>query len=111
LTGGASRASFELDHLFILTDSGAPAADRVAELGITEGSRNVHPGQGTANRRFFFRNAMLELLWVSDPVEAAADPSVPARLLRRWCGRGVGACPFGLCFRPAGPGAELPFRS
>jgi hypothetical protein len=33
---------------------------------LTEGTPNIHPGQGTANRRFFFRNAMLELLWVND---------------------------------------------
>jgi hypothetical protein len=28
-----------------------------------EDSSNTHPGQGTANRQFFFNNAYLELLW------------------------------------------------
>ncbi len=50
---------FELDHILIFTDIGAPAADRLIELGLTEGAPNMHPGQGTANRRFFFHNAML----------------------------------------------------
>jgi Rho-binding antiterminator len=55
---------FELDHLFICTTIGAPEADRLVAFGLTEGTPNVHPGQGTANRRFFFHNFMLELLWV-----------------------------------------------
>jgi hypothetical protein len=48
-----------LDHLFICTSSGAPEAERLAEFGLIEGTPNCHPGQGTANRRFFFHNAML----------------------------------------------------
>jgi hypothetical protein len=43
-------------------DRWAPEAERIAAFGLCEGPSNVHPGQGTANRRFFFRNAMLELL-------------------------------------------------
>ncbi len=55
--------AFELDHLFIMTDINAPVADRLISSGLTEGRSNIHPGQGTANRCFFFHNAMLELLW------------------------------------------------
>ncbi|AFY78420.1 MAG: hypothetical protein IGR93_19055 [Hydrococcus sp. C42_A2020_068] len=63
--------TFELDHLFICTAIGAPEADRLLSFGLTEGTPNIHPGQGTANRRFFFHNVMLELLWVLDILPGA----------------------------------------
>ncbi|MFP4441235.1 MAG: hypothetical protein ACLFVO_28720 [Chloroflexaceae bacterium] len=53
---------FELDHLFVTLPPEAPGIELVLALGLREGTRNVHPGQGTANRRIFFRNAMLEFL-------------------------------------------------
>jgi hypothetical protein len=43
-------------------------------FGLTEGMSNSHPEQGTANRRYFLRNAMLELLWVHDEREARSSP-------------------------------------
>lgn len=49
-----------IDHLFVCCAPGAPEADTLVGLGFHEGSGNTHPGQGTANRRFFFRNAYLE---------------------------------------------------
>lgn len=91
---------FEFDHLFICTDIGAGAADRLVSFGLVEGSSSSHPGQGTANRRFFFHNAMLELLWVHDPEEAKSDPIHLTRLWERWTNRDE-ACPFGICLRPA----------
>ena len=45
---------YEVDHVFVWVDVGAPAADQLVSFGLTEGDPNVHPGQGTANRRFFF---------------------------------------------------------
>lgn len=61
----------------------------------------MHPGQGTACRRFFFCNTYLELLWVTDPAEAQSARIRPTCLWEHWIGRGDGACPFGLIFRPA----------
>ena len=81
--------SVEVDHVFVSCSIGAPEGDRLIELGLVEGSPNRHPGQGTANRRFFFANAMLELIWVHDPAEAQSDAQ-PARRLHlweRWVGR------------------------
>ena len=49
-----------------------------------EGASNSHPGQGTTNRRFFFRNAMLALLWIYDAEEAKSEPIRPTRLWERW---------------------------
>ena len=51
---------FEIDHLFIWTDLGGKEADRLVTFGLTEGAPNTHSGQGTACRRFFFRNAYLD---------------------------------------------------
>jgi hypothetical protein len=93
--------TLQFDHLFICTSIDAPAAEPLVAFGLTEGEANVHPGQGTACRRFFFRNAYLELLWVQDPGEAQSDLARPTHLWERWSGRDTGACPFGLCFRPA----------
>ncbi len=102
--------SFEVDHFFICTDIGAPMSDALVSFGWVEGPPNTHPGQGTANRRFFFDNAMLELLWVHDEVEAGSEPARRAHLLERWQGRAAGASPFGVIFRSveAAPQA-LPF--
>ncbi len=91
--------AFEFDHLFIMTDIGAPIAERLVALGLTEGSSNVHPGQGTTNRRFFFRNAMLELLWVNDAAEAQSEAIRRTHLWERWEQRQQ-VCPFGICLRP-----------
>jgi Glyoxalase-like domain len=94
---------FEVDHLFICTDRYAPVADRLIALGLIEGSANTHPGQGTANRRFFFRNAMVELLWVHNPEEAQSEAIARTHLWERWRDRQSG-CPFGICLRSA-PGS------
>jgi len=99
----------EIDHFVIFTDPGAPAARRLADVGLREGSARRHPGQGTANRRFFFDNAMLELLWIDDETEARSPATAPLRLWER--GPGASACPLGVCFRPSTPGEAPPFRT
>jgi len=96
--------SFELDHLFICVSEEAPEADRLIEFGLTEGPRNTHPGQGTANRRFFFQKGMIELLWLCDEGEAKTDLVAPTRLFERLHHGKTGASPFGLIFRPTRQG-------
>jgi hypothetical protein len=104
--------AIELDHVFICVARGAPEAEHLLEFGLSEGSPNVHPGQGTANRRFFFQNAMLELLWVEDLQEAQNRQTAPTLLWERWSGRHSGACPFGIIVRPANTGmTTVPFPS
>jgi hypothetical protein len=101
----------ELDHLFICTDGGGAAADRLVTFGLIEGSSNPHPGQGTTNRRFFFHNAMVELLWVENPAEAQSEPIRRTRLWERWSDRHR-VCPFGICLRPVnGSGNTIAFSS
>lgn len=97
----------EIDHVIVCTSLGAPEAAALTALGLVEGSSNTHPGQGTANRRFFFRNAYLELLWVSDPQEAQREPARRTRLWERWSKRADGACPFGVSLRPHTPSDDV----
>ncbi len=103
--------SVELDHLIVFCSAGAPEAEELVRLGLTEGSPNIHTGQGTANRRFFFQNAFIELLWVSDPNEVQTEPVRGTQLWERWSGRLTNACPFGVVLRPSiGPAnATTPF--
>jgi hypothetical protein len=104
--------ALELDHVFICCSPGAPESDALVRLGLNEGSPNTHPGQGTANRRFFFRNAFLELLWVSEPAEARSEQTRRTRLWERWSQRSSSACPFGVVFRPKGANAATaPFAT
>jgi hypothetical protein len=95
------RMSLELDHVFICVEPGAPEAEELVRFGLREGSPNTHPGQGTACRRFPLLNAMIELIWVSDPLEAQSELTRPTLLWERWSGRRSGASPFGVCLRPA----------
>jgi hypothetical protein len=104
--------TLEFDHLFICTEINAPEARALLDFGLTEGTSNRHPGQGTANRRFFFRNAMLELLWVCDSAEVRSPMIAPTHLWERWQNRNCGACPFGFCFRSSGEiKPNLPFST
>ncbi|VFQ43306.1 hypothetical protein [Desulfoluna butyratoxydans] len=96
-----------LDHVFIFVSEGAPEADCLLTFGFTEGTPNTHPGQGTSNRRFFFNNMMLELLWVSNVDEAKRDVTKPTRFLERWSRRTRDASPFGIVL--GAPSGDLPF--
>ena len=99
--------TIELDHIFVLTGPGAPQADLLSETGWVEGPRNAHPGQGTANRRFFLSNTALELLYVSDAAEAENGPGRGMRIVER--AANAGASPFGLIVRSTGDASDLPF--
>ncbi len=101
--------SLELDHAFIFVSEGAPEADTLLRFGLLEGEPNIHLGQGTSNRRFFFSNMMLELLWVSNIDEAKSDLTKPLMLWERWCGRNNKTSPFGIILRSSNE--EIPFNS
>ncbi|MCQ8896481.1 VOC family protein [Limnobacter humi] len=101
---------FVLDHVVVFTDPGAPELDALLVAGLCEGSGNVHPGQGTANRRVFFEQGFLECLWVHDKNEATSPLTQRTQLWERWLGRKTGTNPFGLCFAPSAFDVEaLPF--
>src|SRR5258707_15698256 len=89
-----ARMRIELDHVFVCTAPGAPEAEEFVRFGLREGPPNRHPGQGTANRRFAFANAMIELLWVDEAEEAQSECSRRTQLWERWSGRESRASPF-----------------
>ncbi len=105
----------QIDHVFIRVAPGGEAeAAALRAFGLTEGSGNTHPGQGTANRRFFFTNGFIELLWVADEAEATSPVTAPTRLHERLSGDD-GVSPFGVCYRPDADGdgpsfATFPYR-
>lgn len=95
----------QIDHLFIRTFPHAPEAELLRTFGLTEGSGNHHPGQGTQNRRFFFHNAFIELLWIADTAEVTSAATAPTMLHRRLSDDSTS--PFGICLRPS-PGQNGP---
>ena len=102
--------TYELDHLFILTDVNASSADKLVDAGIIEGAPNIHHGQGTTNRRFFFNNSMIECIWVHDETEAKSEQTKQTHLFPRWQGR-ASTSPFGICFHPTSDEQSPPFPS
>jgi hypothetical protein len=116
ITLGQIDMSIALDHVFICCDEYGPEAEALIRIGLIEGSMNVHPGQGTANRRFFFHGGFIELLWVSNPEEAQSSLTAPTKLWPRWAARKQGACPFGIAFSstaadvPEPPFSAWPYR-
>jgi hypothetical protein len=81
-------------------------------LGFVEGSANTHPGQGTANRRFYFENFMLELVWVADAAEVQSAATRRTRLWDRLQRADNEVSPFGIIFRSSVmPPASPPFAT
>jgi hypothetical protein len=102
---------FELDHLFVAASVGAPEIGSLVSEGFVEGGENDHPGQGTASRGIFFRNAYLEFIWLTDVATAASAPISRAHLCERVDIMDP-ANPFGICIRSGEPGGdEMPFET
>ena len=101
----------EFDHIFICVQPGAREAEVLKEFGFAEGSENTHPGQGTANRRFFFRNSVIELLYLHNSAEARSERTNRTNLYERLTSTNNEASPFGICFRPTSPTEQVPFPS
>jgi hypothetical protein len=100
----------ELDHIFIRASYGAPEAELLRAFGLTADSGNRHPGQGTENRRFFFHNGFIELLWICDAAEVSSESTRRTMLEERLrCDDDNPASPFGICFRPSTAQQGAPF--
>lgn len=87
----------KIDHIFIFSNKGQEA-DELVEFGLTEGSGRTHPGLGTANRRFFFENFYLEILWVENEADATSESSSSLKIWERSNFRNNNYAPYGLCF-------------
>lgn len=89
-----------LDHAFIGCRGVDAGARALRAIGLKEGSSNTHAGQGTANRRFFFENFMLELLYVDDVEVVTSALIAPTRLAARCAEEEANR--FGIVLRPSG---------
>jgi len=101
--------NLELHHFFILVKPGAKVAKLLSSIGMYEGTRNKHEGQGTSNRRFNFSNGTLELLWVHNEEEALNGPGRDMFLPERASDKT--ASPFGVILnRKDNTSLEMPFE-
>ena len=96
-----------LDHVLIIVEPGAPEADLLSDVGLVEGTRNDHPGQGTANRRFFFSNWALELIYIRDAEEALNSKASGICVVER--AANPEASPFGLIVHRTTDDTDDPF--
>lgn len=87
----------DIDHIFIFTADKGKVADKLVEFGLVEGSNRVHVGQGTANRKFYFDNFFLEILWVHNENEIMSDLVKPTGLWQRADYNKNNFSPYGLC--------------
>lgn len=87
----------ESDHIFIFVEDQGSIADKLIEFGLTEGSSRIHLGQGTTNRKFYFKNFFLEILWVHDLSEFKNEKNEPMGLWQRSRFKNNNFSPFGLC--------------
>lgn len=85
------------DHLYIFTDNPEADANLLLDTGFSEGPSRIHVGQGTQNRKFYWSDFFLELLWVCDPLEVQTPDLAPTLLWERSQWRFSGYSRFGLC--------------
>jgi hypothetical protein len=86
----------EFDHVFCLVPPDGNWAGRLSAAGWDLDAGTVHERQGTRNRRLVWAGRYLELVWVHDRAEAAANP---LRFDRRADWPSTGASPLGLGLR------------
>ncbi len=87
----------KVDHIFIISNKGQEA-DELVNFGLIEGSGRVHSGLGTENRRFFFENFYLEILWVENESETKSEHTSPLKIWERSNFNSNDYSRYGLCF-------------
>lgn len=73
----------KIDHIFICSTDPERDTKILTDFGLAEGPPNSHPGQGTANTRFFFQNIYIEFLYITDDVLAQSAITRPSKLYER----------------------------
>ncbi|WP_298311130.1 hypothetical protein [uncultured Aquimarina sp.] len=87
----------EIDHIFIFSKNNGKEADDLVSFDFVEGSSRIHRGQGTTNRKFYFENFFLEILWVIDEKEIQNETTAQTTLWERSQFKENGYSPYGLC--------------
>lgn len=88
----------KIDHLLICIDAPEKTTQILTDFGLIEGEPNSHFGQGTSNRRFYFNNIYLELLYLDDPKAAQSPLTEPTKIYHRFFPKTTTTSPFGVCF-------------
>jgi len=88
----------EIDHLFIFSSTKGQEVDRLVDFGFREGSSRIHPGQGTVNRKIYFENFFLEIVWVHNEAEIKSANVLKTKLWERSNFLTNGYSRFGLGF-------------
>ncbi len=73
----------EIDHIFIFSGGTGQEVDALIDFGFSEGSSRVHPGQGTVNRKIYFENFFLEIVWVHNESEIRGENTQKTKLWER----------------------------
>ncbi len=89
----------EIDHIFIFSNNKGKEAEDLVNFGFTEGSNRIHPGQGTRNRKFYFDNFYLEILWVIEEKEIQSEITSVTKLWERSQFQQNRFSPYGLCLK------------
>lgn len=89
----------QIDHIFVFSKNKGIEADELVKFGFQEGSSRIHQGQGTTNRKFYFENFFLEILWVCNEKEIKSEPLAKTELWERSKFETSGYSPFGLCLK------------
>jgi len=91
---------FALDHILLWVDKDAPEMEFFKENGFTGIISGSHSSQGTSGKYLFFLNFYIELLYISDPVEAYANiEKFGCNYMERSNWRSNHASPFGLALK------------
>jgi hypothetical protein len=86
----------DIHHIFIFSNAAGDEANDLLNFGLSEGSFRIHQGQGTQNRKFYFENFYLEIVWISNEKEFRSEDTALAKLYER-AHHVDGFSPFGLC--------------
>ncbi|MEO1516894.1 MAG: VOC family protein [Bacteroidota bacterium] len=105
----------QVDHVNIWIDEPAAGKKKLEALGFTaipDSLCQVHQGQGTTGRYFYFLNAYLELIFINDreEFERNAQKNNALDFLERSNSPDNGFCPFGVALKVDGYDREkIPF--
>jgi hypothetical protein len=88
----------EIDHIFIFSSNKGQEVDCLIDFGFCEGSSRTHPGQGTVNRKIYFENFFLEIVWVHNESEVKSANVLKTKLWERSNFLTNGHSRFGLGF-------------
>ncbi len=89
--------NIEIHHLFIFTNNIDNLTKELLDFGFKEGSNRIHKGQGTSNRKIYFENFFIELLYISNEEEIKNEICIKSGLNRRAYYERNQASPFGIC--------------